>query len=199
MKKKIQSLYDVIQEEKRQNNTLQNKHSDFKVGDRVKVVVSCQDMYFFDPKTQNLNGTVVRNSGSHIGIIVKWDEPRHYESHVQHEFNFEPTDLVLLKEAAKADTSEERDRKCELFNKWWEINWDKEHGAGLYRAIARDAYFAALSHASKARVPVVKLPERQEEYNDPSTNSLTPDGFFNEGFNLCIDEFLRLNPWMGEK
>lgn len=73
-------------------------HADFPVGTRVKVVCLHQDCYFFNPDTQNTNGTVIRNSGSHIGIIVKWDISRRYESHVQEEFNFGPKDLIKLVE-----------------------------------------------------------------------------------------------------
>jgi len=72
--------------------------SDFPVGSRVKVVCLFQDMYFFNSETQNTNGTVIRNSGEYIGIIVEWDEPRHYESHIQTDFNFGPKDMIRLVE-----------------------------------------------------------------------------------------------------
>lgn len=50
-------------------------------------------MYFFDPENQNTYGTVVRVGVSGM-LIVKWDEPRKYEDHIQGEFNFEPDDLI---------------------------------------------------------------------------------------------------------
>lgn len=85
---------DAIKNHKTKDNTFEM----FPIGSRVKVICVCQDYYFFNHEKENTNGTVIRNSGKYLGIIVKWDEPRQYECHFQEEFNFEPSDLVLLDE-----------------------------------------------------------------------------------------------------
>lgn len=64
--------------------------SDFPVGTDVKIVCQQQDFYFFYGET----GKVVKNSGHHLGIIVKFDVPRHFEGgYIQETFNFSSKDL----------------------------------------------------------------------------------------------------------
>jgi hypothetical protein len=101
---KNRSIADVNQAQKEKYKTLSNSYMDFPIGSRVRVICVAQDMYFFDPETQDLSGTVIRNSGDYFGIIVQWDSPRQYETHLQTEFNFEPTDLVLIDDKPFMDT-----------------------------------------------------------------------------------------------
>ena len=85
------SLFDVNEENRKEHDTKDNNFEMFPVGTKVKVICSCQDFYFFYGET----GEVIRNSGEHMGIIVKFDEPRHFEDgYIQYEFNFMPEDLI---------------------------------------------------------------------------------------------------------
>jgi ribosomal protein L21E len=93
---KNRSVADANQDQKEKYKTTKNKYEDFPVGSRVRVICVAQDMYFFHPEYEDLTGTVIRNSGQYLGIIVRWDIPRQYENHLQEEFNFEPQDLVLI-------------------------------------------------------------------------------------------------------
>ena len=88
------SVWDLIQESIEKYDTRNNTYEMFSVGNRVKVVTPAQDFnFFFNEPT----GVVVRNSGKYLGIIVEWDEPRHFEGgHIEKEFNFIPSDLVKL-------------------------------------------------------------------------------------------------------
>ena len=71
---------------------------DFPIGQNVKIVAEGCDFYFFFKET----GVVIRNSGEHLGIIVKFDKPRHFEGgYIQTEFNFRPTDLKPIKPKKK--------------------------------------------------------------------------------------------------
>jgi len=86
------SVWDLYQEAIKKYGTKDNTYETFKVGDRVKVITPCQDFNFFFNEPR---GTVVKNEGRYLGISVKWDEPRHFESgYVEEAFNFEPQDLV---------------------------------------------------------------------------------------------------------
>lgn len=121
------------------------KHSDYSVGDRVKVVCLCQDFYFFNPETQNTKGTVIRNSGSGIGIIVKWDEPREYEDgHIQEEFNFGPEDLIKLQEENK-----------ELKNEIDEAEFQRANSVKVY-----DEYI------KKLQLEIKSIEKQNVEYSD---------------------------------
>jgi hypothetical protein len=82
------STFDVNEERRDKYKTRNNKYSDFPVGSRVQVICVMQDMSAF---SGDETGIVVENSGKYLGIIVKFDKPRHYET-----FNFAPDDLVLL-------------------------------------------------------------------------------------------------------
>ena len=67
----------------------------FPIGTRVRVVVEFQDMYFF---RGNETGTVIRNTGDYMGVIVKFDKPRYFEDdYIQYDFNFNPVDLEIFK------------------------------------------------------------------------------------------------------
>lgn len=66
---------------------------DFPVGTPVEVVAKGVDFYFFYRET----GKVIKNNGGYLGIIVEFDEPRHFENgYVQTKFNFNPHDLRPL-------------------------------------------------------------------------------------------------------
>lgn len=87
------SVWDVNEEARDKWKTRENTYKDFPVGTKVKIICACQDMTFFWGET----GTVIRNSGKYLGIIVKYDEPRHYEGgYIQHDFNFAPDDLYII-------------------------------------------------------------------------------------------------------
>jgi len=72
---------------------------DFPVGTKVKIVCLCRDFYFFYGET----GVVTQSSDKYLGIVVTFDEPRHFEStvgsptgYVQYQFGFKPEDLVVI-------------------------------------------------------------------------------------------------------
>jgi len=91
------SLGEKIKKEKEKYGTLGNTYEMFPVGTRVQVITLGQDMIFFNG---NEIGTVIRNSGNYLGIIVKFDEEyqKHYKSgYIMEEFNFKPEDLIILK------------------------------------------------------------------------------------------------------
>jgi len=73
-------------------------YHDFPIGTRVMIATPCQDFHFFYHET----GTVIRNSGKYLGVIVQFDEPRHYanrdgsDAWTMTEFGFNPGDLVPL-------------------------------------------------------------------------------------------------------
>lgn len=86
------SIWDVNEEARDKWNTRKNTYKDFPIGTKVKIICACQDMTFFWGET----GKVIRNSGEYLGIIVEYDEPRHYEGgYIQKEFNFAPDDLHI--------------------------------------------------------------------------------------------------------
>ena len=64
--------------------TSNHVHADFPVGKRAKVISECVDFTFFG----GAEGTVVRNSGGYLGVILLLDCGR--------EFNFHPYNLVPL-------------------------------------------------------------------------------------------------------
>lgn len=89
------TVADVRRERVAKYKTGNQKYSDFSVGMAVQIIVPCQDFYFFYDET----GVVVSNSGEYLGIRVKFDKPRKFEDgHVQESFNFEPQDLLILKQ-----------------------------------------------------------------------------------------------------
>ena len=92
-KEENRSVWDCCQEAIAKYGTKDNSYEMFPVGTRVRVITPCQDFnFFFNEPT----GTIVKNGGSYLGILVKWDNPRHFESgYVEEAFNFEPQDLIL--------------------------------------------------------------------------------------------------------
>jgi len=97
---KSKTVWDMIKERKKQYNTANNTYEMFPVGTRVQVITPGQDLNFFYDET----GVVISNSGKYLGIIVKFDEPRYFESgYVQEIFNFEPSDLIVLPKGKNKD------------------------------------------------------------------------------------------------
>lgn len=87
------TMFDVMCETKKKYNTENNTFDMFPVGTKVRVITPCQDFHFFYGET----GVVTKNGGRYLSIIVEFDEPRHFEGgHIQYDFNFEPSDLLLL-------------------------------------------------------------------------------------------------------
>jgi len=91
--------------------TRDNTYDDFPIGTHVKIICCCQDFYFFYGET----GKVIKNSNSYLGIIVEFNEPRHFEGgHIQTEFNFVPTDLAIWNEnTQKIHHEQERLKKMD--------------------------------------------------------------------------------------
>ena len=89
-----QSLREVDHEVKLLAGTLEQKFSDFRIGDRVKIITKCRDFYFFYEET----GKIIENSGTYLGLKVRLDKPRHFEGgFVQKTFGFNPEDLKIIK------------------------------------------------------------------------------------------------------
>lgn len=66
---------------------------DLPIGTRVKVVADMVDMYFFYGET----GIVEKNTGNYLGVIVRFDEPRHFtDGYIQETFNFNPKNLEII-------------------------------------------------------------------------------------------------------
>ena len=87
------SVADCITDSRKKWATENNTFSDFKIGDKVKIITPAQDFYFFFGET----GKVTKNTGKYLGITVEFDKPRHFEDGcIQKEFNFEPQDLFRL-------------------------------------------------------------------------------------------------------
>lgn len=80
------------------DNFTQLTFADFPIGTRVKVVSKCVDFHFFNGET----GTVIRNSGKYLGIIVLFDSRRLIKNFngtqtwEQKEFGFNPQNLQPL-------------------------------------------------------------------------------------------------------
>ncbi len=88
------SVADMIRKQKEIHNTNNNTFKMFPVGTKVQIITLGQDMNFFDGTE---TGIIIKNSGRYLGIMVKFDEPRHFKGgHIQKEFNFEPSDLIIL-------------------------------------------------------------------------------------------------------
>lgn len=69
-------------------------YSWFPVGRKVKIIAKGVDFYFFYGET----GTVIKNNGSYLGIIVEFDKPRYFkDGEIQKIFNFNPHDLIPVK------------------------------------------------------------------------------------------------------
>jgi hypothetical protein len=83
--------------------------SDLRVGDRVQVLNPCVDFKFFRTEGPESYGTVVRNSGRYLGVIVQFDVTFRTEVDPKlnggepyydwNEHNFNPTDLQIIASA----------------------------------------------------------------------------------------------------
>lgn len=90
----MSSVFNVNEGRREYHNTGNNTFKDFPIGTRVMVICICQDFMFFEG---NETGKVIRNSGDYLGIIVEFDEPRKFNNnYLQKEWNFSPTDLIIL-------------------------------------------------------------------------------------------------------
>lgn len=96
------SVYQINEEARIKYKTSGNKYTDFPVGTKVKIICKAQDSYFFKGDE---TGIVTKNTGRYLGIIVKFDKPRHFEhGYIQKDFNFEPNDLIITEEEQKMRT-----------------------------------------------------------------------------------------------
>jgi len=68
------------------------------------------------------------------------------------------------------------------FEEFWNNYSNYGGNFDSYKELGKAAFSAG------AQSVLSRLPERKEGYNDYTTNSLSPDGCYNEGFNACIDE-----------
>lgn len=90
------SVAEVNEERRTKYNTHTNTFEMFPVGTKVQIICVAQDFHFFKGTE---TGTVKENKGKYLGIIVKFDKPRQFTGgFVQEEFNFEPKDLIVIKE-----------------------------------------------------------------------------------------------------
>ena len=88
------SVYEINEQRRIVFGTLNNEFEDFPVGQRVRIICVGQDHYFFNG---NEKGTVTKNTGKYLGIMIKFDKPRHFENgYIQTHFNFEPKDLMRI-------------------------------------------------------------------------------------------------------
>lgn len=91
------SIIDKIQELKQKHNTIKNTYKMFPVGTKVQIITVAQDFNFFSGTE---TGVVVKNPERYLGIIVKFDVPRHFENgYIQTKFGFDPSDLIVLKKS----------------------------------------------------------------------------------------------------
>jgi ribosomal protein L21E len=85
--------------------TEDNTYEDFPLGSHVKIICLSQDHHFFFGET----GTVIKNEGTYLSIIVEYDEPRHYkDGTIEKTFNFQPADLVIWNKASKIISEEQK-------------------------------------------------------------------------------------------
>lgn len=95
--KKQKSLADAKREAKEFYGTFGQTCKDFYLGQKVKIIVPCQDFHFWDGE----KGTIIATDAGHYCMKVLLDEPRHYQDFTLHEFNFMPEDLIDLKKYKK--------------------------------------------------------------------------------------------------
>ncbi len=78
---------------KKAAGTLGNTVHTFRVNDHIKVITLGQDFFFFYGET----GVIERIEDRHLGIQVRFDEPRHFQGGmVQERFGFDPEDLLVI-------------------------------------------------------------------------------------------------------
>ena len=95
------TVWDINQEQKLKYCTNLNTFDMFPIETKVQVITVCQDHNFF---TGTEKGKVIRNSGEYLGIIIKFDEPIQYkDGSIRTEFNFNPTDLIVLEKAPEEE------------------------------------------------------------------------------------------------
>jgi len=121
--KKTKSVYDLNEEAREKHGTLYNRYSNFPVGTRVKIICIAQDFNFFNGDE---TGEVVENKGRYLGVIVRFDFPRHFENgYTQYTFNFEPKDLVKIKEEKKTEINLQGENMLTLWDAFLE-NYNQE-------------------------------------------------------------------------
>jgi len=87
------TVYQINQDLKAKNKTKNNTFEMFPIGTRIKVICCCQDFVFFNG---NETGVVIKNGGSYLSIIVKFDEPLSQKIGQGIDcFNFNPEDLIV--------------------------------------------------------------------------------------------------------
>jgi hypothetical protein len=90
------SLWDIEQEI--QSKLPKRNYGDFPVGTYVEIISKCVDFYFFYGE----KGTVRKNTGRYLGIIVEFDEPRCFVGGmIQKDFGFEPHNLIVINKSKK--------------------------------------------------------------------------------------------------
>jgi len=87
------TVHEVNEERKAAHGTLDNTYAMFPVGAKVQVIIKAQDFCFFSGRE---TGTVIRNGERYLSIIVGFDEPISFIGGLIEEFNFEPSDLIIL-------------------------------------------------------------------------------------------------------
>ena len=112
------SLRQANQIEIEKYGTVNNTYTDFPVETKVKIIALCQDFNFFFGET----GVVIRNCEGYLGIIVKYDETRHYkDGSTETSWNFNPEDLLVLDtqqrlEAAIEDYRQKLSKRFEIMD-----------------------------------------------------------------------------------
>jgi len=95
------TIADMIKKQKEKYNTNNNTFKMFPIGTKVQIITPAQDFNFFYDET----GIVVRNSERYLGITIKFDSPRHFkDGYIQKEFNFDPSDLIILEKKKQYET-----------------------------------------------------------------------------------------------
>ena len=83
------------------DETTNKTYADFPVGTRVRIMCSGRDFIFFSPGRET--GTVIKNTGDYLGIVVHLAHPRvedygDPELYVRTKHNFHPTDLLPIED-----------------------------------------------------------------------------------------------------
>ncbi|KKM06929.1 hypothetical protein LCGC14_1739090 [marine sediment metagenome] len=89
------TISDMKKEAIEEYGTINNKFSNFPARTKVKIITPCCDFCFFYGE----EGEVIRNTGKYLGITVKFDVPREFESgDIHYAFNFNPIDLYVIRQ-----------------------------------------------------------------------------------------------------
>ena len=103
--------------------------TDFPVGARVRTVCATQDFRYFPAR--GLTGTVSKNEGRYLSIVVEFDPPHRLFDNgisapmVERSFNFNPSDLLLESEEATPDT-------VRLESEWADMGGDDPFRSGYW-------------------------------------------------------------------